>query len=331
MKRLLPAEARKRQGGVSLVELMVAVVIGLVLLAGITQLYLGSKRSYTALETLARLQENGRYAIDVLARDLRRAGYWGGNADISMPATAGSEGPYTPPDNTCNTGDSTWGRMVDRRVFGIDRESSGAGYGACIPAAAHPAGDILVTRYTSPTDVDFTVAAEYNAGTDGNRLYIRSSLFESRIFIGSKNGDADNTGLKEPNRAAAMVANAYYINDSVQQCRGNNVPALWRESLDASGRPVGEELAVGVEQLQVQWGVDTNGNNSVNQYVNANAVADWDQVIAARVWVLMRGDCPEGGAADTRTYNMGNLAYTPNDDFRRQLYVTTVMLRNPNF
>ncbi len=348
MKRLLPARVRQRQDGVTLVELMVATVIGLVLLAGITQLYLSSKRSYTALDTLARLQENGRYVVDTLARDLRRAGYWGGNADITAPATAGTEGPYTPPDNSCNTGDTTWGRMVDRRVFGIDGGNAlpdgSVGYGACISAADHQAGDILVTRYASPSDVDFTDGTQYDNDEDGNRLYMRSSLFESRIYIGKKDPDSgdplangDNSVAKEPNRAALLVANAYYIrnsrnpDNSARQCQGNNIPALWRETLDANGRPAGEELAGGVEQLQVQWGVDTNGNNSVNQYVDASGVADWDEVIAARVWVLMRGECAEPGANDTRTYNMGNVAYTPDDDFRRQLYVTTVMLRNPNF
>ena len=69
--------------GFSMVELMVALVITLILLAGIGQIFLSSKKSFVIQNNLARIQENGRYAMDVVASDLRRAGYWGGNADIN--------------------------------------------------------------------------------------------------------------------------------------------------------------------------------------------------------------------------------------------------------
>ena len=58
-------------------------VITLILLGGIAQIFLGSKKSFTIQESLGRMQENGRYAMEVLTQDLRRAGYWGGNADIT--------------------------------------------------------------------------------------------------------------------------------------------------------------------------------------------------------------------------------------------------------
>jgi type IV pilus assembly protein PilW len=101
------------------------------------------------------------------------------------------------------------------------------------------------------------------------------------------------------------------------------VPSLFRVRLDDNAQPVAEELLPGVADFQVQYGI-------AGQYVDADAVAatDWDDVVTARIWLLVRSECPETGYADTATYNLGDQAYTRNDNFRRQLYSSVVMLRN---
>ena len=136
-----------------------------------------------------------------------------------------------------------------------------------------------------------------------------------------------------------MVAHAYYVTNSTTatQCGKASapaLPALARETLSSGaaspGFPVITELVTGVEQLQFQYGVDSDNNNSVDQYLNAGDPAlSWTQVRAVRFWVLVRGDCPESGYTDNNTYNMGDLPpYAPNDGFRRALYTATVTLRN---
>ncbi len=67
----------KHQRGISLVEVLVAMVISLFLLAGIVQVYLGNKSSYTFTTAISRIQENGRFAMDTMAVDLRMAGFFG--------------------------------------------------------------------------------------------------------------------------------------------------------------------------------------------------------------------------------------------------------------
>jgi hypothetical protein len=102
-----------------------------------------------------------------------------------------------------------------------------------------------------------------------------------------------------------------------------------------------EEIAYGVDNFQVQYGVDTDDvticpaggtkdDNSVDCYVDAKAADDamWDKVIAARVWLLTRAECPETGYTNDSTYAMGDVNYTPNDHYRRQLYTSTIRLRN---
>ena len=78
------------QRGVSLVELMVALVLSLILVAGVGQIYMGSKQTYRTQDGQSRLQENARYALEVLTRDIRSAGYLGCGTSCLVPATGDS-------------------------------------------------------------------------------------------------------------------------------------------------------------------------------------------------------------------------------------------------
>jgi type IV pilus assembly protein PilW len=310
--------------GFSLVELMVALVITLILLAGIAQIFLGSKKSFTIQESLGRMQENGRYATEVLIQDLRRAGYWGGNADITE--ITGTQSHFTE-TGTCS--DNTWARMLSHRIFGKD--DSRAGYG-CLPAIGTHTGDILVMRFAAPWRVGGITTPTFQ----NNHFYLRSTLFEGRLFLGSE--EASNTISNPAVRTSELVARAYFIHDSPQnsKCPADGlVPSLYRLGL-VNGALTTEEIAYGVENFQVQYGLDTDTtpDGSVDTYVNAAAAADamWGQVIAARIWILVRAECPETGYTNNNTYAMGNVNYTPADPanrgYRRQLFTSTVRLRN---
>lgn len=325
--------------GFSLVELMVALVITLILLGGISQIFLSSKKSFVVQNTLSRLQENGRYAVDTITADLRRAGYWGGNADISqITGTLGT----TDDDGTCATGDTTWSRMIDRRIYGLNDIS--AGY-ACITDFSQ--GDTVVVRYASPWILGSTtlpgIATDIN---NRDRVFLRSSLFAGRVFKGEDADLQDNdmdldtsTPPRPAERVSELIANAYYIGSSAaNQCHGINVPTLRRVSLGTNGQPGVNEIALGVEQLQVRYGLrkpdpadPSNQNKYTIEFRDADAVGtEWDDVVAARFWLLTRTECPETGYTNTNTYTMGDVVYDPDPDdgFRRQLYQATVFLRN---
>jgi type IV pilus assembly protein PilW len=327
----------RRCHGFSLVELMVALVITLILLAGIGQIYLSSKKSFTIQDTLGHQQENARYAVEVIAQDVRRSSYWGGNADIELiTGTAG----MVNDDGTCKTTDNSWGRMLDLPIFG--KNNTNAGYD-CIPDADYLDSDILVVRYQAPWQVPSQTTPDF----EDNRLYLRSSLTASGDALGRvfKGKDADNasndmdldasTDPAPSERVAELIAHAYYIGPSGSTCRGGIVPSLFRESLDENGIPQAEEIATGVERFEVQYGVDNDGDHSIDQYLDADAidtdttvVPNWGQVVAVSFWILTRSECPETGYTSDSTYTMAGVDYPFNDGYRRQLYSTTVMLRN---
>ncbi|MEE9358350.1 MAG: hypothetical protein V3U62_08730, partial [Sedimenticolaceae bacterium] len=66
-----------KQVGAGLVEIMVAIAIGLFLVAGIGQIFVSSKQTYRVTEASSRLQENGRFAMIIMAEDIRMAGFRG--------------------------------------------------------------------------------------------------------------------------------------------------------------------------------------------------------------------------------------------------------------
>lgn len=324
-----------REHGFSLVELMVALTLSLVVLAAAGQVVLGVRRSFNLQDRLGRMREDGRFAMEVIATDLRRAGYWGGTADVHRivdhtPAGERNGNRVATEDGTC-TGPG-WARMLTHRIFGKDDTRSGYTCLRPLAAGARHAGDILVTRYAAPWVVGGTTTPDYR----DRQFYLRSTLFSARLFQGQDQAANDITRGTTP-RSAELVAHGYYLQDTefpaTERCGGAAVPALHRVSL-ANGALRSEEIARGVEQFQVQYGLDDDDDGSVDHYVDAPPATDsvrWNQVIAARIWLLMRAACPETGYTHTDAYRMGNIVYPPvgkTDGYRRQLFTGSVALRN---
>lgn len=76
----------RRQSGLTLVELLVSMTLGLLILLAIGSIYIGSRQTYRMQEENARLQETGRYALEAMGRSIRQAGFW--NMPINPVATA---------------------------------------------------------------------------------------------------------------------------------------------------------------------------------------------------------------------------------------------------
>lgn len=324
----MPMKGHTHCRGFSMVELMIALIITLILLAGIGQIFLSSKKSYTIQGSLSRIQDSGRYAMDVLTQDLRRAGYWGGNTDIT--AITGTLAQVAEA-GTCAEASTNWALSLDKKVFGLN-DSRGT-YG-CLPATTLPPQDILVVRYAAPWQVGGTTTPAFL----DDHFYLRSSLFESKLFTGKDNGDAENQIIAAAVRTSELIGRAYFINPATNtatnKCGGGTVPSLYRLGL-VNGTPTVEEIAYGVENLQVQYGIDNLpgglGDGSVDSFVDAFDPADdnWDRIIAVRIWLLVRAECPDTGYTNSTIYSMAGADLPAfNDSYRRKLYSSTVQLRN---
>jgi type IV pilus assembly protein PilW len=119
-----------RQLGLTLIELMIAMLVGLFLLAGIVMVFINSNRSNHMQENLARLQENGRFAIEFLTKDTRMVGYWDCMKPIAAPNNddlKGTEGASGAPDS-----------ITIRGAF-VRSRANGATCGVSVATAPFPA------------------------------------------------------------------------------------------------------------------------------------------------------------------------------------------------
>ncbi|NOX26784.1 MAG: prepilin-type N-terminal cleavage/methylation domain-containing protein [Gammaproteobacteria bacterium] len=329
--------------GFSLIELMIAISISLVLLLGLVQIFISSKRSYNIQDSIARMQENGRYAVELLSGDIRLAGYMGGNADVT---TIGGSTPPELPDGSCvSDSDRQWGRMIARGIFGINDGLTGYN---CIEAAGgtpefgqYLSGDILTVRYAKP------VALKATDSVNNLGYYIKSSPMVGQIeIIDNKTRPIDsffNTTAAAsvafnitdtPVTYNKLVARSYYSGFQQSDCNGNTftVPTLYRLALGTNGTPQQQEIIRGIENLQLQYGEDVNNDGSPDQYLDADDITNWTAIKAVRLWLLVRDECPSAGYNNTNTYQMGDANgdanFEANDNFRRHLYTSTIMLRN---
>ncbi|MBT8135967.1 MAG: PilW family protein [Gammaproteobacteria bacterium] len=309
----------KQESGFSLIELMVAMSIGIVLIGGAIYVYDEARSTLNINDTLARMQENARWALDVIEPDIRLAGYWGRHTNgVTIDRRAGSANPLA----VAVTGDCDTSWAIDVQVSLAASNNADPGLD-CIDAADHRAGtDTLQLRHASGRNF---ATAQLEAG----RIYVRThETGEGSLFAGAAEPPI-NDGQNN-----ALVAHVYHVRPYT--IAGDSLPSLRRQGLTTvGGTPtmIDQEVISGIEDLQVQFGIDRNDDGAVDRYVDPdNAVlATNPRIRAVRVWLRMRADRPEPGFNDTRTYTYADQQFTPAGaaaNFRRLLVSRTIFLRN---
>lgn len=322
---------RNKQIGLSIVELMIAMLIGVFLLVGMIEMVDYSKQSFTSAVNLSRQQETGRMATHLIASDLKRAGYLGGNTDNS---NIGGSSPPTPPDLKCQKSNTTWGRMITLPIVGLNNTSAGYNCIETNPATvgSYLQGDVLTLRYAETATVS-------PADIKPQQLYLRNDLLKGALFVGQEVADPLNNITDPLSSVRRMVALNYFVGNSGRTCNDDPVPSLFRTRLDVSGQPTAaEEVLPGVEHFQVQYQVQNRDlmTNTVidTRYRNADELTldEWKNVVAAKIWLLVRTECSENQLTDNPAFTMGDVVgYQPtpphpNRNFRRQLYSRVVKL-----
>jgi len=357
MQKYMMTCSIKRQQGFSIIELMVAMVIGLVLMSGVFSVFVNSKENQDIIFDQVELIDESRVAVEILAYDLKRAGLWGKtNAarqlfDNEAAYTsvfnqlAGSSDCVNSAGNQGFNGlDIGWALDATRPVYGFSEEyitANGFPYTDCI-SGSYLRGDTVEVRY----------AGERIAKTnlDDSTVYIVSQGQFSELFFGATpkdqpQGAKDNGWGVDPALFPAVTYHQYeailYYVSSWTDAADDGVPSLRRVSLQAGPSVVDEVVLTGVENLQIQFGLDTDNNSSVEtvqKYSDPSLISSsqWSQVRSAQVWLVVK-------AKQSRTDNVGQVfnipavpggtypATAPTDGFKRFMASTTVKLRNIEF
>jgi type IV pilus assembly protein PilW len=330
---------KKPQQGLSLVELMVAMAIGTFLLAGAITVFGKTRDLYRTNDAAARLQETARYAMGTIEADLRMANYWGlmSRADLiengpklnlaNLPAV---DPAYTLPAElsgyaaTISSCGAMWAVKLPAYV-----EANNDAYGFTCAAfgTAVPGSDQLTIRRAS-TQV---IAAGAPLTASAGQIKLQTSRVQGSLFSSATLPAGYLPPLSE---TRALVVNGYYVDQDSNERDGT--PSLRRKQLDVTGgAPAITDLQIvpGVEDLQIEFGADFNQDQNADYFVQPNTVLPaGDEIVAVRVWLLVRAEQQETGFTDGRTYTyasrVGGAAYAPADSFRRVLVSKTIALRN---
>jgi type IV pilus assembly protein PilW len=320
-----------RPHGMTLIELMVSLAVGAFLMIGAMTIFAQCRTTFRVTESLARLQENARFALDVLEAEVRMAHYWGltttttNIVNRAAPTAANGPGP-----DTCG---NNWTIDLDQAVGGSNNRY---GFGCAGTAPVETDADTLIVRRASedPETLPLTGAATL-------RLQTVRGTGASRIFTGTTIPGGYDPATSQTHR---ILVSGFYVSRS--STFGAGVPSLRRHVLQTNGLMMpggGEEIVAGVEDLQVQLGVDTDApdtwdRGSIDRYVNindpivdpTNAAFNPDAVVlAVRVWVRVRAERPENGFTDAVHYVYADQDVGPfNDAFRRLVVSKTIYLRN---
>lgn len=302
---------RRTSAGFSLIELMIALTIGLILLTVLTAMFEQTTSGRTALERISRLTENSRFAADVIGDDIRHAGFYG----TFMPPTDTQFADPAPCDwNVIDLARIGWRfdlpwPQYPAQIQGFDDPGPAVAAIDCLPNRV--AGtDVLVIRRASS-------AAIAGATADLRNVYIQPSqcisdpaplvVSNTAALFTLRTAACDAAALAPVRRYFVRV---YYVASCNECAPSDGVPTLKRlEFTDAALRVV--PLAEGVENFQLEYAFDVDEDATPDTFLTTTTAdtaptSRWSNVVAVRLHMLMR--TTEGaGAANTSpaVYDLG--------------------------
>ena len=279
----------RRQRGLSIIELMIAITLGLLVLAGLTTVFVTASESQRELQRSAQQIENGRYAMDLLTQDLHHAGFYG-------RYSAYADGTTIP--DPCLTGDAaalTTDLAVPVQGFIAADQSSrpsltGTTCATYLPSAnLYPGSDILVIRRAETTPLRYPTDGLTPTVTSAdtailNEVYLQTDPGTADIQFGNgaaiasdKKANGDAATIKQKNGNAESIrkhrVHIYFVAPCSIPAGGSTVctgssddagsplPTLKRLELSASGgtRTFNTvPIAEGVDALKVEYGIDNS-------------------------------------------------------------------------
>lgn len=345
-----------QQQGFSLIELMIATVIGLLLSYAVMEIYVTQTRMYKTTNSQALIQSTENAIANLVTPIIRSAGFFGcGSLSTSMSnLNGGGSNPLgslnanpallsgysqngtivitqANPNNDNNPGD--WTPPLDTTLAGNVQNTSDV---LVVLGATPGSFPVSITTIDAASD-SFTVQQTTDLNLTAGQFAAISDCVKSSIFLvtgvsGTTISHAGGSGPYANSSSTFPVSfqpGAQFIPMQqtaffVAQGQGGQ-SALMRGILTSAGWNI-QALVPGVEVMKVQYGI--GGNGSISQYVSANAVTNWSQVYAIRIGFLIVGQVASGNNNTTQYTVLDTQVTVPNDNRLRHVYEINIALRN---
>ncbi len=316
----------KTQSGFTLVEIMVAMLLSLLLGVAIVTVFVNNSHSFTQDDNVMRMQDDARFALQQIAFDLSMAGHY---AELLSPAAVTPDANLTIGLDCGPAGVSNWAYQTTQpatgdslSVIAIDNVTSAqvvAGH-TCFLADEVAAGTDVVS-------IKRVAGAEATAFRDG-AVYLRTNGTVGLLYRQPLTG-SPTVGIPLPRTEWEYRPAIYYVRQWAYDL-GDNIPTLCRKILGGPGPSMLTEcIATGIENLQIEYGIDTSNDGNPNVYMSTPTLADLQGIVSARIHLLARTTDIDVRHTNQKTFSIGNAPdYTPNDSFHRRVYSTTVAIQN---
>lgn len=335
----------RRHAGFTLIEVLVALAIGVVILLALTILFSRNTGNQSELERTIRQLESARFSLDTLAEDVMHAGFYSDFNPDTLPDFDPADDYTTPDPCAVATANLGWDTAVTPVQMPVPIQGIAAGDAIACLANRRDGTEALVVRHAETGD---TIPI---AGGNNTNLYLQISRcnagFEPQRVLAApvpganpedtftlRRCDTDGTVVGVNDAVRRLLQRTYFVATCNDCVAGDGIPTLKRvEMVDGALRTTA--IAEGVENLQVEYGLDTDDDGRPDDFVTVDGVDGvgdnrWDNVVAVRLHLLTRNTQATPGYTDTRTYQLGPdvSVAAPNDGFKRTLMTSTVRLYN---
>jgi type IV pilus assembly protein PilW len=350
-----PIPLRSRQSGLTLIEFMVSIVIGMLMVAALATLIANQSSNRGEIDKSGKMIENGRYAVQTIATDAEMAGYWGELTASDLPAAPGVL------SDPCSATLADIEAALGVAVQGYDSLATlPASLQVCVKNHK-PNTDVLVIRRVDPDTSDMeTAGVIVPTKAVAGQLYLQTGLsgltFSKVLRVADGTTDAAAFNLKKRDASPAFIrkvqVHIYYVAKcSVEvggACpstadNGSPIPTLKRVELSvASSTPSTTcsacriTIAEGIENMQIDYGADTAGDGTpVGADASTFGAAGWADVMTLKVNLLARSTEATAGFADNKAYQMGStggavpIATGADAQYKRHVFTQSVRLANP--
>lgn len=329
-----------KQVGLSLIELMISITLGLVLMAGVVQMFVSSKSVFTTQQSMSRIQETGRLAIEFLSRDIRMAGFYGCFRPSPTEAARKLQ-------NDTLVINSLYGNFGEAIRGYASRSSLTAAQRAYLTGGTILANtNVLVLRSASPTpriinaaNTDttlqvFSTQTKVNGCVDGiceNDAAVASDCFRARVFqVKTLTSAGSNLTIEHPdNWNLATDVTASYSSGEVLPMNttsyfiatgASGAPSLWQKL----NQKTAVEVLEGVERITYKFATESNAT-----YRDVGSITDWSEVNSVRIFVVARS-IENNAVPEPQPYVVDGVTTTPvlPDRYMRQVFTATVGLRS---
>lgn len=326
------------KSGFSIVEFMIAISLGAILVATAGTVYISNKKTFNIQTELARIQENARFAIYFLNKEIRMAGYQGCINDKTVDINNRVDGPSTLVN-------------FDEPILGY--QGNNASFSPTLPShlTGKPVTNSDVIEIRKATNTNVQLKQNMNRANNPVLVYDRfdiqagdvliiSDCRVADIFMAGANSNATAITHTVSNNTSNDLSTAYVAGANLMRfayqsfyvkntgrTNADNQPIYALYFLDTDGNET--ELVEGVERMSISYGVDNNNDLTADQYMNATnveAANKWGDVISTKINLLMT--TTENVVASPQTYQFDGVTYTPTDRRLRREWQTFINLRN---